>query len=68
MNPQHEEHLKMWFKSVINLTRAIIGDIPSSPVITDEFDQCLGHVEDELAEALTLIKSGRAINKAGRDE
>lgn len=68
MNSQHEEHLKMWFKSVINHAAVMISEIPSSPVITDEFDQRLGRVESELAEAMALIKSGHAINKAGRDD
>jgi hypothetical protein len=68
MTPVHEEYLKMWLKSVINHAAVMISEIPSSPVITDEFDQCLGRVESELTEAMALIKSGHAINKAGRDD
>ena len=59
----HEEHLKMWIRSAINNCRDIIGDLPSVPIITDELDQCLGRAEHELEYALSLVKTGNALNK-----
>ena len=64
----HEEHLKDWLRSVINVCRSTVGDLPSTPTITDELDQCLGRVEHELDYALTLIKIGNAFNEINNDE
>jgi hypothetical protein len=63
MNEKHEEHLVMWFKSVINGALNSVGEIPSSPVITSEFDQALGRLENSLRECRTIVDKGRAINK-----
>jgi hypothetical protein len=63
MNEQHEEHLVMWFKSVLDGALTVVGEIPSSPVITAEFDRALGRLENLLRECRAIVDMGRAINK-----
>jgi len=64
----HEEHLSMWFTSVLNAALNSVSELPSSPVITNEFDQALGRLENLLRECRTIVNDGKAINKAGRDD